>query len=302
VAEELGVIVRSVYARAKRLERDGHRLERKSHGIKQVSPEMFINASKARISTELSSGVVIVGSDAHLWPGEKTTAMQAFLKLIRELSPKQVHLNGDVFDGARLSRFPKIGFLESAPEVKDEIEACQKITTEIEDACPRAKKFWELGNHDLRFESYLAARVNEFQGIRGFHLKDWFPKWTPCWATHINGDSNGHTVVKHRFRGGKYDAPNNVMNAHVSMITGHTHALKVWPMSTYRKHTIYGVNTGTLSEPYAEQFVHYTEDNPADVRSGFAVLTFWKGILLPPELCEVIDEGTAVFRGEILKL
>jgi hypothetical protein len=31
--------------------------------------------------------------------------------------------------------------------------------------------------------------------------------------------------------------------------------------------------------------------------SGFAVLTFRNGKLLPPELCEVID-GVAYFRGE----
>jgi hypothetical protein len=56
------------------------------------------------------------------------------------------------------------------------------------------------------------------------------------------------------------------------------------------------VDTGTLAEPYGPQF-GYTEANPVNWCSGFAVLTYKDGKLLPPELCEVI-EGKAYFRGE----
>jgi hypothetical protein len=39
----------------------------------------------------------------------------------------------------------------------------------------------------------------------------------------------------------------------------------------------------------------YLEHNPVPWASGFAVLTFRNGVLLPPELVEVID-GEAFFR------
>jgi hypothetical protein len=46
----------------------------------------------------------------------------------------------------------------------------------------------------------------------------------------------------------------------------------------------------------------YAEDNPKNWRSGFAVLTFWQGKLMPPELCEVISEGIVYFRGQIIEV
>lgn len=302
IAAELGLLTRSVYSRAQRLEKKGRLLSRPSGGLAQVPPTLRISAHKARVSCEIKNGIVMIGSDAHIWPNEKTTALRGFLKLVKELKPQQIHMNGDVFDGAKISRHPKIGFLEDAPDVRDEIKACQESLAEFEDAVPGAQLFWELGNHDLRFEAFLAAHAQQYEGLDGFHLKDRFPRWRPCWATHINPDSDGHTVIKHRFKGGKYDVANNIMSSHVSMVTGHTHALKWFPMSTYRKHTIYGVNTGTLAEPYSQQFVNYTEDNPVDWRAGFAVLTFWNGILLPPELAQVIDEGKIVFRGKVIEV
>jgi hypothetical protein len=51
-----------------------------------------------------------------------------------------------------------------------------------------------------------------------------------------------------------------------------------------------------LADPGSDQFA-YIEDNPVPWCQGFAVLKFQNGLLLPPELCEVID-GTAYFRGE----
>jgi len=45
-------------------------------------------------------------------------------------------------------------------------------------------------------------------------------------------------------------------------------------------------------------FMNYTEDNPKNWRSGFAVLSFWKGKLLPPELVEVIGDDIVAFRGK----
>lgn len=299
VSETLGVALRNIHLRRKRIEAKYgivlpvHDQYRPQYNTREIH-------HKARLQLELNDGVIIIGSDAHIWPGEKTTAMRAFIKFIRDMKPKQVHLNGDVFDGAKISRHPKIGFLENAPTVKEEIKACQEAISEVEDAAVGAEKIWEFGNHDLRWESFLAAHVPEYEGIEHFHLKDWFPKWKPCWSCHINTDKPGHLVVKHRLKGGKYDVANNIQSAHTHIVTGHTHSLKWWPTTNYRSHTLYGVNTGTLAEVSGEQFVHYTEDAPVDWRAGFAVLTYYKGRLLMPELVEVISHGQVNFRGQVM--
>jgi hypothetical protein len=52
----------------------------------------------------------------------------------------------------------------------------------------------------------------------------------------------------------------------------------------------------------ADSFVDYTEDSPIkDWRSGFAVLRFIKGRMIPL-LVEKIAPGELTFRGEIIKV
>jgi hypothetical protein len=58
------------------------------------------------------------------------------------------------------------------------------------------------------------------------------------------------------------------------------------------------VDTGTLAQPHGPQF-DYAENNPSPHTSGFAVLTFKDGVLLPPELVEVLDDR-AYFRGQCI--
>lgn len=248
----------------------------------------------ARKPFEVSNGVVLIFSDAHFWPKLRTTAFKALLMFIREMKPKAIINNGDAFDGASISRYPRIGW-DSAPTVKDELQACTDRLGEIEEAAAGAKLYWPLGNHDARLETRLAANAPEFEGVQGFTLKDRFPAWQPCWSVWINDD----VVVKHRFKGGVHATHNNTVNAGRTIVTGHLHSLKVTPFDDYDG-TRWGVDTGTLADPHGPQFVSYSEDNPKNHRSGFAVLTFNNGTLLWPELVRVIEHGKVDFRGQVL--
>lgn len=250
----------------------------------------------ARKHINVTNGTVLVGSDAHYWPGIKSTAHRAFVKFAAELKPEAVVMNGDASDGAQTSRYPRIGW-DSRPTVLDELKACQESMGEIEAAARTKKLFWPLGNHDARFETFLAAKVPEFQGVDGFHLKDHFPFWTPCWSVWIND----HTVIKHRYKSGIHAPHNNAMWAGKTMVTGHLHSLKVQPLTDYGG-TRYGVDCGTLADPSGPQFVDYLEDNPVNWRSGFAVLTFHNGRLLWPEVVHVIGEDQVEFRGQVLSV
>lgn len=291
VATHLGINERNVHKRLKRLEALGHRVFINDPRSYRNKPD----TNPARLNHTVESGTVLVASDAHYMPDDVTLAHKAFVKLIRELKPRVVVLNGDVFDGGGISRFPRAQWTHQH-KVKDELDACNARLTEIEDAAGKATLFWPMGNHDARFESRLSAMVPEFEGVQNFSLKDFFPAWKPCWSLWVNEN----TVIKHRFKGGLHATHNNTLAAGKTMVTGHLHSLKVTPFSDYNG-TRYGVDTGTLAEPYGEQFTGYTEDNPVNWRSGFAVLTYHKGYLLPPELCQVTDLGP-VFRGQIINV
>ncbi len=288
VAKELGMDVTTVYKRRTAIQQKlGITLP--SFAAKQESVvKTIIPDNKRIISHQVDNGRVFVASDCHYWPGEVTVAHKAFIALLTEFKPQTVILNGDVFDGSRISRHePLMG--TNPPTPKQEIEACQDRLDEIRNATKNARCFWTFGNHDVRLHRYIAVNAPELSDFQG--LFDYFPGWHTGWRVDINDD----VVVKHRWHNGQHATYNNTLKSGRSIVTGHLHKLQVYPWSDYDGRR-YGVDTGTLAEPYGDQFT-YTECNPVNWCSGFAVLTFNNGKLLPPELCEVID-GEAYFRGE----
>lgn len=249
-----------------------------------------------RVHLDVTDGCVLIGSDAHIWPGPRSPGIKAFIKFAKELKPKAVILNGDVIDLPQVSRHPPIGW-QHLPSVKEEIEAAQDILADIEKATFKARKVWTLGNHDARMETRLATVAREFVNLYGFSLKDWFPAWEPCWSCWINES----VVVKHRYKGGVHATHNNTVSSGKHMVTGHLHSAKVTPYTDYNG-TRWGVDTGCLADPAHRAFLDYTEDSPLNWRSAFGVLTFRKGVLLQPEIALIRDDNTVDFRGELIRL
>lgn len=262
-----------------------------------------IESHPSRIYVEVATGVVIVASDAHYWPGPPTTAHRALVKFIKNMTPRAVIMNGDAFDGAAVSRHPPIGWAK-LPTVQQELEVVQERLHEIELATPRGcRTIWPLGNHDWRYESRIAQVAPEYAGVHGTSLKHHFPNWEPCLACWINDSAPNKAdavVVSHNYKGGEHAPHNNALRSGRSFITGHLHSPKVDPITDYNG-TRFGVDAGMLADPYGPQF-DYAKDNPRQWRSGFCVLTFLDGQLLMPELVTVWDSETVQFRGELVKV
>jgi hypothetical protein len=294
VAKYLKVSIRSVQTRRRYIEsRHGITLEVDDTRA-QPAVKVTLRPHHRRVDMTVAGGTMVVFSDAHYWPGEPSTAHQAMLKVIKKIKPLVVIANGDIFDGATTSRHEPLGW-QNLPTLKQEVDAVQLRMKEIEKAAGKdARLHRTIGNHDLRYERRLATQVPEFKGMPGVTLDDHLPNWTTSWSVMVND----HTMVKHRYHNGVHAAYNNTLKSGTSIVTGHLHRLLVTRWADYTG-VRYGVDTGTLAETDGEQF-DYAEDNPRPWGSGFAVLTFDDdGVLLPPELCEVID-GAAYFRGSIV--
>ena len=252
----------------------------------------------ARYQLGIENGTVLVFSDAHFLPGVRTTAFKGLLWAIESFKPKAVVCNGDAFDGGSISRFPRIGW-DHKPSILQELQACEASLGEIEETAKKArhnvKLVWPLGNHCARFENRLAQVAPEFEGVKGFHLKDHFPAWIPCWAVWATDD----VVIKHRYKGGVHATHQNTVSGGKSIVTGHLHSLKVTPYTDYNG-TRYGVDTGTLADIDGPQFIDYTELNPLNWRSGFVVLTFVQGKLLWPEVVSKFANNKIEFRGQVI--
>jgi len=284
-AKHLGTAERSVYSRRRNIEKNG-------------TPDIAAPSSRrrniaGRLHAEVENGVIAIGSDAHYWPGEPSTAHRAFVKFVKEYQPQIVVMNGDVLDGSSISRHPPIGW-EKRPSLIQEIEACKDRLGEITVAAGKARRYWPLGNHDARFETRLATVAPEYARVQGVSLSDHFADWEPCWSLFVNDD----VVIKHRHKGGIHATHNSTLWAGKTTVTGHLHSLKVTPFTDYNGDR-WGVDTGTLADIYGPQFQDYLEDSPRNWRAGFAVLTFFNGALLQPETVRVVDPDHVDFRGKL---
>jgi hypothetical protein len=249
-----------------------------------------------QIDLGILDGTVIVFSDAHFIPAERSTAFKGLLWAIEALKPVAVIANGDSFDGASISRHDPTD--QPPTTVIQELKACQGALGEIEEIAKAERHNVRLihtwGNHDARFANRLAQHAPQYKDVLGFKITDHIPAWEFCWGCW----PTSKVIVKHRYKGGVHATHNNAVSSGVSMVTGHLHSLKVTPYNDYNG-TRYGVDTGTLAEPDGPQFT-YAELNPSNHRSGFAVLTFFNGELLWPELVHSFDEGHIQFRGEVI--
>jgi hypothetical protein len=289
ISKKYGVNERHVYARRRMIEQStGTVMKPPTRG----GHHQQLDRHPASAAVSIMDGTILIGSDSHYLPGTVTTAHRAFVEFAKEFKPKVIIKNGDELDFPGISRHGMIGW-ENRPTVISEIENAKAMLSEIEKASPKSRRIWPLGNHDSRFETRLASVAPEYAQVHGVHLKDSFPKWEGCWAAFVNND----VVVKHRFKSGMHAPHNNTMWAGRSICTGHLHSLKVMPISDYNG-TRYGVDCGTLADPYGPQFYNYTEINPVNWRSGFVLLTFVKGRLLWPEVVFVSGPDRVEFRGK----
>ena len=300
VAKLLDISERSVHKRRRRIEEDSNQpLVSAGERGKAYAHIQPIKTSLNRVELGILDQTIIVFSDAHFWPGEYTTAYKGLLWAIKELKPHAVISNGDAFDGASISRHPPLGW-NHMPSVIEELKAVQAHLGEIEETAKAARHNCKLlftwGNHDTRFANKLATQAPQYREVHGFKLEDHLPAWEFAWSVWPTKDC----IIKHRYRSGVHAAHNNTVNAGISIVTGHLHSLKVTPFADYNGNR-YGVDTGTLAEPYGPQF-DYGEGNPLNHRSGFAVLTFKGGRILWPELVHKWGENQVEFRGQIINL
>ncbi len=294
VAESTGIPIRNIYRRRRDLEKKGIFLNsnpRAGHSPQYATPlEQFIRCRKH----EIADGVAVVFSDPHYLPDHDTVAHNALEIVCARLKPQLVVLNGDAVDGDTISRYDPTRGHHKRFTVREELECVKEHLDSLRKHTGKARLAWCLGNHDVRLSRYIAVKTPELLDMPLTRLDDWFPHWPLSWTVAINEGSPGHTVIRHRNQAGMLHL--QAQKAGVHYIHGHLHKLNVHRAATFAG-IKYSVDTGSLADPKSEGF-DYMEGN-FEHAQGFAVLTFRKGVLMPPELCEVVN-GLAWFRGALL--
>ena len=240
----------------------------------------------AAVDIDVTCGSVLIGGDSHFWPDQNPVMWQAFVKVAHTLKPQVIILNGDVFDGTRISRHPRLRG-QNPPRIVDELGACRIRLDELPDA---PDKYWSIGNHCQRVDNYLANMAPEMEDFHG-GLSDRFNEFTFAYSFVINGN----TEVRHMFAGGVHAAYNNAVKTGINIVTNHTHGNEVRSIID-RRGIRYAIETGMLNDPHAAQF-EFDQGAVRRCAPGFAYLTYDdEGNMLPPERAE-LHRGRPYFRG-----
>lgn len=116
-------------------------------------PKSEESSFESHVVTVEKQTKALVLSDIHV-PYHNVPALRAALAEGKKEKCSHVILNGDTLDFHRLSRFQKDPRSRS---VKEEILRANQLLDAIDQWFPTARKIWKNGNHDERYDNYLAA-------------------------------------------------------------------------------------------------------------------------------------------------
>jgi hypothetical protein len=187
----------------------------------------FGPARLVKPSTTEETETVVFLSDLH-YPFQDDAVIASSLKLIRNIKPHRVVLNGDINDFFQLSRFNTA--LERLDDLQDEIDQANKLRQSIRKALPNATIDETTGNHDDRIISYVAKNARSLTSLRALEPKNLF-MYDALNINHHPGCGfllRKNFLVKHgtivRGEAGA-TAKAELLQAGVSGLSGHTHRL-----------------------------------------------------------------------------
>lgn len=256
------------------------------------------------IKVHMTNHTVFIGSDAHYWPDQKpSTAHRAFCYLLKESPADYVVINGDAFDADGISTHPPKQ--KKVPSLLRQLNETKKRMAEIKAAflfgngSANDNRFlYVFGNHEARFGKFLAKHAAKFTGLKGFTLAEHFPEWYCTEKVELGGKEK--CVVIHELSGGQNPLKQNLLKAGCHIVTGHHHSQNILAFTDYAG-TRYAVDAGMLGRIGSSQF-GYGGGAPVNWRSGFVILRWLNGRLLPPQTVTVIDEkkGLICYGGTVL--
>lgn len=111
---------------------------------------------------------VAIFSDIHV-PYHNIQSLTTAIKFCKKEKPDALLLNGDCLDFHGLSRFQR------DPRKKGfalELDTFRALMDVFKKQLPTAKIYFKMGNHDERYEAYLAQKAGELVGVEEFDFSN----------------------------------------------------------------------------------------------------------------------------------
>jgi predicted phosphodiesterase len=112
---------------------------------------------------------VFILSDLH-FPYHDKKAFKKAMKLIKKLKPTHILQIGDCLDQYVFSKYTRSMRISPDQDIAVGMGLMQKMWSDIKKACPRAKCYQLMGNHDVRLSKRIAEKVPELTDF--FNHKD----------------------------------------------------------------------------------------------------------------------------------
>lgn len=237
-----------------------HTVQRRVHNSIRLSK---VTAGKSEVSK------AIVLSDIHI-PEHDQQALGIALEYMQSVMPDIIVLNGDILDNINTSRFPRDPHMIET--FADELEETRAFLDLINKRHPKAKKYYVVGNHEVRIEKYLYDRAPALSSLPELSI-DRLLQLEEKGYVYVDGSDKvklGNLEVFHgeivRKDSGA-SARSHMNKRGGSVLIGHVHKLG----ATYRTDrwgTHMAIENGHLSRPDPD----YTVD--PDWQQGFTEVHF----------------------------
>lgn len=170
----------------------------------------------------------VVLGDLHI-PFHDAKAVRLTLKFIKEFKPDNIFLNGDILDCWEISKFDKTLSIQS--RLIDEVRTTVAFLRNLRSAVPNARIIYIFGNHEFRFERFIARNSKELAGLKGMTMEEQLElKELNIKAIDSHQRENfyryGLLLIGHFNRVNKhsgYTAKNLLEDKGMSLIQNHTH-------------------------------------------------------------------------------
>jgi len=130
-------------------------------------PESHQNERKP-FKLPLACNNILLISDLHI-PYHDIGAITIALDYGKRENVNTIFINGDLIDNAQVSRFERD---MSKRSVREEFDAAKQFLVSLRGAFPDAEIYWLKGNHCIRWEKFLMAKVREIWDDPYFHLEE----------------------------------------------------------------------------------------------------------------------------------
>jgi hypothetical protein len=106
--------------------------------------------------------------DIHV-PFHDMVALTTAIKSLKERKVNTIYLNGDIIDFYSVSRFVKAKHLRN---LANELQKTREFLTILRDIFSECRIYFKVGNHDARWDHYIASNAGEFEGLVEFSLSN----------------------------------------------------------------------------------------------------------------------------------